>query len=72
MKKFYFVKFLLALLLFIGLTQADAQVFTASGTVKENSNGFVLKVMFGLQRLEVELLAEMDVQYAGTYSQSQE
>ena len=39
MKKFYFVKFLLALLLFIGVTQAKAQVFTASGTVKENSNG---------------------------------
>jgi TonB-linked SusC/RagA family outer membrane protein len=39
MKKFYFVKFLLVLLLFIGVTQADAQVFTASGTVKENSNG---------------------------------
>ena len=42
MKKFYFVKFLLALLLFIGVTQADAQVFTASGTVKENSNGNAL------------------------------
>ncbi len=39
MKKFYFVKFLLVLLLFIGVTQAKAQVFTASGTVKENSNG---------------------------------
>ena len=39
MKKFYFVKFLLALLLFIGVTQAKAQVFTASGTVKDNSNG---------------------------------
>jgi TonB-linked SusC/RagA family outer membrane protein len=39
MKKFYFVKFLLVLLLFIGVTQAEAQVFTASGTVKENSNG---------------------------------
>ena len=39
MKKFFFVKFLLALLLFIGVTQAKAQVFTASGTVKENSNG---------------------------------
>jgi len=42
MKKFYFVKFLLAFLLFIGVTQADAQVFTASGTVKENSNGNAL------------------------------
>lgn len=39
MKKFYFVKFLLALLLFIGVTQAEAQVFTASGTVKDNANG---------------------------------
>ena len=39
MKKFYFVKFLLVLLLFTGVTQAGAQVFTASGTVKENSNG---------------------------------
>ena len=39
MKKFYFVKFLLVLLLFVGVTQAKAQVFTASGTVKENSNG---------------------------------
>ena len=39
MKKFYFVKFLLVLLLFIGVTQAKSQVFTASGTVKENSNG---------------------------------
>lgn len=39
MKKFYFVKFLLALLLFIGVIQADAQVFTSSGTVKDNSNG---------------------------------
>jgi TonB-linked SusC/RagA family outer membrane protein len=39
MKKFYFVKFLLALLLFIGVTQAKAQVFTASGTVKDNANG---------------------------------
>jgi TonB-linked SusC/RagA family outer membrane protein len=39
MKKFYFVKFLLALLFFVGVTQAKAQVFTASGTVKENSNG---------------------------------
>jgi TonB-linked SusC/RagA family outer membrane protein len=39
MKKFYFVKFLLVLLLFIGVTQAKAQVFTASGTVKDNSNG---------------------------------
>jgi TonB-linked SusC/RagA family outer membrane protein len=39
MKKFYFVKFLLLLLLFIGVTQADAQVFTASGTVKESLNG---------------------------------
>ena len=42
MKKFYFVKFLLVLLLFIGVTQAKAQVFTASGTVKENSNGNAL------------------------------
>ena len=39
MKKFYFVKFLLVLLFFVGVTQAKAQVFTASGTVKENSNG---------------------------------
>jgi len=39
MKKFYFVKFLLVLLLFIGVTQAKAQVFTASGTVKDNANG---------------------------------
>ena len=42
MKKFYFVKFLLVLLLFVGVTQAEAQVFTASGTVKENSNGNAL------------------------------
>lgn len=34
MKKFYFVKFLLALLFFVGVTQAKAQVFTASGTEK--------------------------------------
>jgi TonB-linked SusC/RagA family outer membrane protein len=42
MKKFYFVKFLLVLLLFVGVTQAEAQVFTASGIVKENSNGNAL------------------------------